>query len=99
MNKLSKIFIVFIDIFLIILLLIDAEDKLASMLTGNYFAFALFIGFFGYLLWLNAVLIFLSILLKKSEIRWQRALGRISFIVAVLDLLINAIAFIWNFIR
>ena len=90
---------IIIVIFLVLLITWDAIDTLILASREGTFLYALVIGFFVYLLWLNIILIVLSYSLKKSEIKWQRIIGIIGIFVAVLDLLVNIVAFILYFVR
>lgn len=92
MIKFFRIFAVFITIFLITFLSVDVIDTLMSVLRGDNFLFALYIGSF-YLIVIFILLILLSLSLRKSEIKWQKVLGNIGIFVVAADLVVNAIAF------
>ena len=98
MAKFLNIIKNFITVFFIGLLIVDATDKLILILKREYFLFALYIGSF-YLIAIFILLISLSLSLRKSEIKWQKVLGSIGIFIVIVDLVVNIMAFIWNFIR
>ena len=73
----------------------DITGSLELMIRHERFLYVQYVGLFFYVP-LLAVLTYLSLSLKKSEIKWQKTLGIIGIYIVILDLIVNLIAFVWN---
>lgn len=89
---------IFITFFLIVWCIVNIGDLTSSLFDDYDFLFAQTIVFGILILPSLIILTFLSLPLKKSQIKWHRVLGTIGIGVVIVDILVNIVAFIWNLI-
>ena len=93
--KIIKITIVFL---LSLFFIFDTIDILQSIIKNNPYLYVLVIGTL-FRFPLLSILTFFSLILKKSEVRWQKIIGVTGLLIVILDVLVNLGALILGLIK
>ncbi len=76
----------------------DTIDLLNLLSAGDHFLYVQVVGSFISFPFI-LTLFFLSLSLRKSSIHWQRMVGVTGISIVIANILVNAVALIWNLMK